>query len=436
MPKEGSRISHKNRLAKLVDKVHVGDSRELAKGLPDATIHVTVTSPPYFDMKNYGRRDQIGFGQDYETYLDDLAEVFKEIHRATVDEGSLWIIVDTFRKNQEVFPLPFDIAARIKPTGWILRDIVIWKKERTVPWSHVGITRRIFEYVLIFAKGHGPFHYDLDSFRDTTDLKRWWVRYPERYNPKGKVPDQIWSYDIPTQGSWGDSYIRHFCPLPSDLVSRIIQQTTRPGDIVLDPFAGSGTVPTVSALLRRHYVGFELNDDYVEMFQKHLKRELEKAHAESGAVRNSGQTTSFEETIASLRVLKLGRLVLRELSKRFPGDGISVYAYRKRAKATKKFKHYCADYIVALPEGGDVDTVAKVVEAIINRPPLSKFGIEATFQYALEKSKINKTRQRAHYIYTITNSHSHKGLVSFTKAWESKGKLFSPIKLEVEEPDG
>jgi DNA modification methylase len=281
------------------DKVHVGDARKLAKKLEGESIALTVTSPPYFDMKDYGRPNQIGFGQKYEEYLDDLAKVFSEVFRATKPSGSLWIVIDTFRKAQALVPLPFDLAQRLKQVGWTLRDIVIWKKERTVPWVQQGATKRIFEYILVFSKGTSDFTYNQDKFRETVDLKRWWVRYPERYNPKGKAPEQIWSYDIPTQGSWGDSYIQHFCPLPKELVSRIIQQTTSLDDVVLDPFSGSGTVPAASKLLGRRYIGFELNPEYVAMFKEYLKNELAlKKVSDVSKLQQSAQ--SFEQTIVSL----------------------------------------------------------------------------------------------------------------------------------------
>lgn len=203
----------------ILDTVHVGDARTVIRNIPDSLVNLTVTSPPYFDLKDYGMPSQIGYGQEYDDYLKDLARVFAEIYRVTRADGSLWVVIDTFRKGQEVLTLPFDLAAHLKPTGWVLRDIIIWKKERTLPWAHAGSTRKIFEYILVFSKGTNSFRYDHDKYRDTSDLKKWWVRYPERYNPKGKSLEEIWSYDIPTQGSWGDKYVRHFCPLRVDATS-------------------------------------------------------------------------------------------------------------------------------------------------------------------------------------------------------------------------
>ncbi len=150
----------------ILSGVHLGDARTLAKALASESIDVTITSPPYCDLKDYGAPNQIGFGQDYSTYLSDLATVFGDIFRATKKDGSLWIIIDTFRRDQEVFALPFDLAAKLKEVGWVLRDVIIWKKDRTLPWTHKGTTKRIFEYILVLAKTRQSFRYFPDRHRE------------------------------------------------------------------------------------------------------------------------------------------------------------------------------------------------------------------------------------------------------------------------------
>lgn len=439
-PKSTSNSANKKttgvqRLIDDFDKVYIGDSRKLAKGLRDESVDVTITSPPYFDMKDYGRPNQIGFGQKYEDYLRDLAVVFSEVFRATKPTGSLWIVIDTFRKDQELVPLPFDLARHLQTSGWTLRDIVIWKKERTVPWVQNGATKRIFEYILVLSKGPGNFKYNQDDFRETIDLKRWWVRYPERYNPKGKAPEQIWSYDIPTQGSWGDHYVRHFCPLPKELVSRIVQQTTERDQVVLDPFSGSGTVPTVSKLLGRQYIGFELNADYVEMFKKHLRNEL--ALKKKEVVNSSLLTPNFEQTIVSLRLLKYGRLILRELKKSLPNSGFKIFVFQSSNIPNQKFKHYCADYFVVVDRNKLILEVNNLIEVVTSRAPLSKFGIQPDFHIVTEAQQMPAQNRRGIlFEYTTTNSHFYADSLRFEKAWNGNGLLFSPIKVEVKEPHG
>ena len=128
------------------------DARDIASISNSPIVDVTITSPPYFDMKDYGYPEQIGFGQKYDDYLDDLRKVFKGIYELTKDTGSLWVIIDTFRKAGAVVPLPFDFVHKISDIGWKLQEVIIWEKDKTVPWVHQGQMRNMFEYILVFAK--------------------------------------------------------------------------------------------------------------------------------------------------------------------------------------------------------------------------------------------------------------------------------------------
>lgn len=416
--------------------VHHGDARSLAKCLPDQCIDVTVTSPPYFDMKDYGVKNQIGFGQDYETYLNDLQKVFSEVFRATKDHGSLWIVIDSFRSNQEVVPLPFDLAAQLKTAGWRLRDVIIWKKERTLPWAHKGATRKIFEYVMVFAKSSKPFQYYPDRHRDTSDLKRWWVRYPERYNPKGKSLEEIWCYDIPTQGSWGKSYVQHFCPLPSQLVSRIISLTSNPGDVVLDPFSGSGTVPAEAALLNRQYVGFELNRRYITMFRKHLQEQTKLRLNQSKNAPQDSVIENFEQTILDLRALKYARLLCRALEKESEYGNAQLFVHHLRTKTTLPNKLISAGFIVCGVKSNKVETAKELLEKLCLKAPLSKFGIEQKISFISkleELPDIFKTKKL--YLYSQTNSHQYSNTCKWKDLPNIKHPLISTIEASVEEPD-
>jgi DNA modification methylase len=416
------------------NEITVGDARELSKDIPEGFINVTITSPPYFDLKDYGSENQIGFGQTYEAYLSDLQAVFKEVHRATVDDGSLWIVIDTFRKDQEVFTLPFDLAARLKAVGWMLRDIIIWKKERTLPWTHSGTTRKIFEYILVLSKNGKSFKYDPDKYRDTSNLKKWWVKYPERYHPKGKSLAEMWSYDIPTQGSWGKEYVRHFCPLPSDLVARIIQITTEPGALVFDPFAGSGTVPTVSCLLQRNYSGIELNKEYVDLFLKYLNKSIRATKRQEEA--GSGAMIDFEKKIRDLRIVKYGRLIYRELLRSADIGDVRVFCFRSKKKAVGKHSKYSATYLVLNKNKKEHPIIEAHIKKVVARPPFSKFGIDADIVVASDFSEVSGiSLSSTFYAYTYSNSNFFQAFSKLETGWEGKYKLHSPIKLAVEEPD-
>lgn len=223
--------------------IYRGDARELASRLPDRSIAVTLTSPPYWNMKNYGVAEQIGWEQDYDQYMEDLISIFQHVYRATKDSGSLWVVLDTFKAKGRLKLLPFEFSDRLQDkTGWIPQDVIIWDKGRTLPWSRTGQMRNQFEYLLCFSKQKN-FKYEIDRLKEI-ELKEWWVKYPERYNPKGKVPANIWTLPIPVQGSWSTNGLRHACPFPISLVERVLLLTTdpKPDHIVFDPFAGSGIV--------------------------------------------------------------------------------------------------------------------------------------------------------------------------------------------------
>lgn len=426
---KNSKISAAERLC--VNKVHQGDSRILCGRITPNSISTTITSPPYFDMKDYGVKNQIGYGQSYEKYLEDLKDVFSKIFIATKSNGSLWVIIDTFRRGQEVLTLPFDLAARLKPIGWTLRDIIIWKKERTLPWVHEGATRKIFEYVLVFGKQDENIFYQTNNLRDTTDLKRWWVRYPERYNPKGKSLEEIWNFDIPTQGSWGNSYVRHFCPLPAELVDRIIDLTSSKGDLIFDPFAGSGTVPAEALAKQRNYLGIELNSDYIKLFEEYVKSPsyLERAHNLS---QNSLPNNKFEETIIKLRVLKLARLLAKELVKEF-GEKTYVFASLKK-KSTKTPNKICEAQITILSANSknSEKMLALVMEKISQRP-LSKFGVACD----VVASTVDdfRTSKSTLYSYSLTNSHKFRRAAAIDTLIKAREHVISDIGLRVEEPN-
>ena len=265
-----------------LNTIYKVDARRISEVFPEGlTIQTTISSPPYYDMKDYGEDNQIGFGQSYEEYLQDIKSIFEQVYSHTKDDGTLWIIIDTFKRNNSIVLLPFDVASKLQETGWLLQDIIIWKKDKTVPWSNNGFTQRQFEYILFFSKTP-KFKTNKDRVRvfDTRQLKKWWVKYPERYNPRGKALSEIWEYPIPVQGSWGKQYIRHFCPLPQDMVSNMIQISTDEGDVVFDPFAGSGTVMSQSAYMNRSYLGFELNKGYIDKFNSYLAETLEKGKSD------------------------------------------------------------------------------------------------------------------------------------------------------------
>ena len=408
-----------------MNKVYNGDSRCLLEILPEGVqVQTTITSPPYFDMKDYGVEGQVGFGQKYEEYLEDLKEIFAQIYTVTKDDGTLWIVIDTFKRDHAVVTLPFDLVQKLNSVGWKLQEIIIWKKDKTVPWSSKGFMQRKFEYVLFFSKQNN-YKTNKDQVRiyDTQQLKKWWVKYPERYNPKGKALDEIWEFPIPVQGSWGTEYIRHFCPLPKEMVATMISISTDEEDVVFDPFAGSGAVMSQSAYMKRTYLGIEINPQYINMFEAYLKSTIESGKKEYYSYMNTMDQVAFETTIQNLRALKYGRILLNNIEKDYGINDLKIYVQRTESSISSKIKF---EYTFI---GRQLDDeFYRMISTYTNRPPLSKYGIIPTFKCGIDLSMLNIEI----YMYSKTNSHSYLRDCNYM---DSKVKIISPIKVDLYEKD-
>jgi DNA modification methylase len=411
----------------ILNKIHNLDSRLILNIIPKSIkVQTTITSPPYFDMKDYGAENQVGYGQNYDDYLDDLKNIFENVFKITKDDGTLWIIIDTLKRNNQVVTLPFDLANTLKKVGWIFQDIIIWKKDKTVPWSTNGFMQRKFEYILFFSKS-ATYKNNKDRVRlfDTTQLKKWWVKYPERYNPKGKALDEIWEFPIPVQGSWGDEYIRHFCPLPKEMVATMIQISTDENDVVLDPFAGSGTVLSQSAYMRRKYIGFELNSEYIEMFNAYLKKTFIDSRKEYELSEQNKDQNLFEEQILNLRALKFARVLLNHIEKETNKNDLKIYV-SIIGKSIQKNKSILVENIII----GQVDKIemSSLIKAIIAKRPLSKYGIEPKFEF-VEKIMLDTKK---YFGYSRTNSYSY---IKDMDINSNKTKVISNIKVDLNEKD-
>ena len=396
------------------------DARNLSARIKRPLVDVIITSPPYGDLKDYGPQNQIGFGQDYESeYLPALKTVFQQCFAVTKETGSLWVVVDSFKKQGNVRLLPFEIANICKEIGWKLSDLIIWDKGKTLPWSHKGRLRNIFEYILFFTKTKDHKYY-VNRIKDTTDLKEWWVKYPERYALGGKVPANIWSIPIPVQGSWGQNGVRHLCPFPAELVERILLLTTDKNDVVLDPFAGSGMVLAQALCMRRKYIGFELNGEFVKRFRNDLlpsiRRHWKASQKEMRLLER--RRKEFESKIKALRVLKYPKLVAKRLANSASQELQKVVAINVECSANslsveaKKFAQINLTFILEDDVGSD--GLKQKITAVTGKAPLSKFGIDANIAVELASSFFSGLRDdhreanRQVHLYVGGNTHVYK----------------------------
>lgn len=420
--------------------LYQGDSRELTDILsqfPDEIlagnlVDTVITSPPYADLKNYGydKEVQIGVNESYESYLDTLRNIFKQTYQITKESGTLWVVANTFKKGNQLQPLPFDIAdvcqnlngshhcdncgeqgitvpltkdhetgqfycencgTKAGKTGdsWILQDIVIWDKGRALPYAKKGRLRNVFEYILCFSKS-SDFKFDVDKIRepDLTKFKQWWVNYPERYHPRGKLPDNIWEMMTPTQGSWGGKSLDHPAPFPQDLIERILHLTTDEGDVVFDPFAGSGMVLAQAEAMSRTPLGIEANEEYCSNYEN-LREEIVlewEDETERGETIREKQR-ELEQLIGSLRQTRQARELIRIFAKennlKKPAElPISaVFHICTEIKNVTEVGHPFIDseYIIVAEES-DRWTLHELETELgiqLTESPCSKFGIDA-----------------------------------------------------------
>jgi DNA modification methylase len=415
--------------------IHKLDARNLESIIKSQIVDVTVTSPPYFEMKDYGYKEQIGYGQKYDQYLNDLKIVFQSVYNVTKPNGTLWVIIDAFKEEGEVVPLPFDFAHEIKKVGWKLQEIIIWGKDKTVPWAHKGQMRSSFEYVLMFSKSKN-YTFHKDRIRDFESLKKWWVKYPERYNPKGKTPEAIWHFNIPTQGSWGNDYIKHFCPLPEELIAQILKLTTDENDVVLDPFSGSGAVLAKADNMNRKFIGSELNPSYIRMFTKYLKKTREKKRKEyEASKRNVIPQNNFEKLILELRALKYARVLYQKLKSK---DVLRIYVDISKKEPTKANSIILVSYKFLIAPKRPTKTLEKKIDKLINKAPLSKFGVEPIFTFTDNKKQfLSSINNSSVYVYTYKVTHKFKERFEKKKEGKlAKGDIIlSKIMVELDEKD-
>lgn len=247
--------------------VFVGSSERMA-GVKDGSVDFIITSPPYWNLKDYGSSNQIG-QSSYEEYLDRLSKVWDECYRVARDGAVMVINVNARRHQKKYYSIPFDIATRMR--NWKFWDQVIWYIPNALPQPNHYMERLLdnkFESCLVFIKG------DADKFKFHKP------RVPQKYlgadprsnkqNPKGRCIGNIVripAYRPPNVKELG----YHVAAYPEELVSFFLQCYTDEGDIVLDPFVGSGTTLKVSRVMNRSGIGFELNPEYVPLIRKRIQ---------------------------------------------------------------------------------------------------------------------------------------------------------------------
>jgi site-specific DNA-methyltransferase (cytosine-N4-specific) len=254
-----------------------GDALAVLERLPSSSVQCIVTSPPYWGLRDYNIPDQIGLEPTLPQFINRLRTIFGEARRVLRDDGVLWLnIGDGYtsgnrgwrapdKKNparamsvrpdtpvgmkpKDLHGIPWRLAFALQDDGWYLRADVIWNKPNAMPESVKDRPTRAHEYLFMLTKAERYF-YDRDAVVE----------------PNGRNLRSVWN--INTQSFAG----AHFATFPPRLVEPCIKASTRPGDFVLDPFFGSGTVGLAAKSLGRRYAGIELHPEYVALAIERLR---------------------------------------------------------------------------------------------------------------------------------------------------------------------
>ncbi|MGK2962567.1 MAG: DNA-methyltransferase [Gemmatimonadaceae bacterium] len=359
----------------------LGDSRKILSALPKECVHTIITSPPYGDQKDYGSADELGWAsRSHGEYLEDLRGILKEALRVSVSGGALWIVVDSFRRDKQTIPLPWQLVELAMSVGWTFHDTVVWDKGRSLPWSHAGHFRSVCEHILLLGKGNLR-EFDIESVRELDYLSSYWVRYPERYNPRGKAPGDLWHFPIPVQGSWSQQSLRHCCPFPPALVAKMLGLTTRRGDIVLDPFGGTGTVAAVASTMKRRGISIDINEAYHRDFASTGYALISNAAIGAANSIFKKRRDELTRTITNLRILKFPRTLYAQLSRADrlgPEAGTMITAFVIRAIETTPTGLPSAALDILATHREHVRAVENCAADVVKLPPLSKFGLIVT----------------------------------------------------------
>lgn len=298
-------------------QIVTGDALNVLRRISDNYIDCCVTSPPYYDLRDYGTTGQLGLEKTVEEYIYNLIGVFREVRRTLRPDGTLWInIADTYSRNnrmggyvkkKELCLIPYRLMLELQKDGWYVRQDIIWNKPNAMPESVKDRCTKSHEYIFLLTKSD-KYYFDYEAIKEPA------VGFDNRppagsrgaaapnsrrrkgnaktfrgggaytggrsFNNSGEVEREshgnsenttglrnrrsVWN--VATQGYAA----AHFATFPEKLIEPCILAGCRPGGIVLDPFLGSGTTAVVAEKNGRDFIGIDINPEYTEMSRQRL----------------------------------------------------------------------------------------------------------------------------------------------------------------------
>ena len=301
-----------------LNTIYQGDVLEQLQSFPDECIQCVVTSPPFWNLRDYGVDGQIGLEDTPEEYVNTMVSVFQEVKRVLRKDGTVWLnlgdsysagkmtphtgaarngrdmsamsgIIRTYNKPKNLVGIPWRVAFALQADGWYLRQDIIWHKPNPMPESVTDRCTKSHEYIFLLTKS-AKYFYDIDAIKEKAiygkdlGLLRSSVGNGNPYGEQAKSRIES-GVDSKTAG---DGYRNkrsvwtittkpykeaHFAVFPPKLPELCIKAGSSEGDIVLDPFFGSGTTGWVAQRLGRKWIGIELNEEYIKIAEKRFQQQ-------------------------------------------------------------------------------------------------------------------------------------------------------------------
>lgn len=261
----------------MADRVILGNCKSVLQRLPENSVQLTITSPPYRNAINYdmhasgnGGYYRGNAGVETAGYLDEMTEIFGEkVYRVTKDGGYCCIVIANEVVNGTILPLPHMLLSRlVQPFGkWQMHEEIIWHKVTggtnrygsfvINPYPKYYRANIMHEFILVLRKG------DVASGRKRKEA------LPATHEEWTKeIANSVWHIAPVPPG-----YIEHPCPYPEEIPYRLMQVYSYKGDVVLDPFNGSGQTTKVAHNIGRHYIGIDMVKEYVELARSRIAGE-------------------------------------------------------------------------------------------------------------------------------------------------------------------
>jgi len=297
-----------------MNKIEFGNCIDIMQKWIDDGVKVNtcVTSPPYYGLRDYGVKEQLGLEKTPKQYIDNMVKVFSLVRELLTDDGTLWVnIGDSYSsgdrtsttnqslrkdteygvtrppvvkgiKQKDLMGIPWMLAFALREDGWYLRQDIIWHKPNPMPESVTDRCTKSHEYIFLLSKSP-KYYYDNEAIKEKAVGERWGGNNPINMNNTKDTDNQfsgltrpckmvydkrnkrdVWTVNVkPYKGA-------HFAVFPKDLIEPCIKAGCPDGGIVFDPFMGSGTTAQVAVENNKKYLGCELNPEYEKLQQNRI----------------------------------------------------------------------------------------------------------------------------------------------------------------------